>query len=795
MLKNHLKTAFRTLRKNNVYSAINIGGLAISLSAAMLILLWVWDELSYDRMHRQADRIYMLYTTFDAASDQLWPVGPTPLAPYAATEIPAVEAACRINNSTAAVMKPEDNQTFDEIGIHVDTTFFKLFDFRLIEGNRQVPFPNKNSIILTEALAKKYFGHADALGRTVQINTNPAESDRMTPFTVSGIVESFPKNSSIEADFLLPFSIEEDRYTANGSSLDEHWGTFSYPTFFLLKPDAAPLAVAQQLGDLQRRHSDEAFFQTLVYYLQPLSQVHLLDAKGRDRGMQQVRIFAIVAGIILLIACINYVNLITARATRRSKEVGMRKIVGASRADLFWQFITESVVVFVLALLLAIALTYAAIPLYNNLSGKTMIFSLMEPRIWVLFGGTLLSVVLLAGVYPALLLSAFNPATALKGILPGIGRNSSFRKLLVVVQFCCSVVPIIGTLIISRQLEYIRKKDLGYDKENVFRFNQKNFLSRFEAVRTELERQPGIEGVTAASDDISNIDSASGDIEWEGKPAHMANFMINQLSVDHRFPEILGLEIVDGRGFTGTPADTNHILLNETAVAQMGLTEPVVGKPVTFRDKVRTVAGIVRDFHFNHLKLPIGPCVLFVDNLAPLTNMYVKTTNDEAEKALAAVRTLWNRYNNGFAFAYEFLDESYENRYEADIRAGMLFNVFAGIAILISCLGLFGLVTFTAETKVKEIGIRKTLGAGIVDIVLMISKDFLRLVGAALLVAFPIGWWIIERWLENYTYRTAIEWWVFAVAGLAAFAVATLTVCGKSFRAARENPIKALRTE
>ncbi len=792
MLKNYLNTAFRTLVKNKSYSAIHIVGLAVSLCTAVLILLWVWDELSFDRMHSKGDRIYQVSTTFDPTSENMWPVGPVPLAPFAITEVPAIEAACRFSSSEAALMKADDNQAFTESGKYVDASFFSLFDFPLIKGDAQHPFPNKHTIVLTQTLAENYFGDGEAIGQTVLINLDPTAAASKQLFTVTGVLEDFPLNSSIEADFLLPFDLLEEKWP-NG--LNDEWGNFGFPTYFLLRDHADAKRVGKQLADLHRKHNEADIFKTLVYYLQPLKDIHLYDAKGEERGMQQVRIFILVAGVTLLIACINYVNLVTARATRRTKEVSVRKVVGANRGHLFWQFIIESVMVFLMAMVLALGLAMLAMPVYNTLSGKQMAVDLLDSRIWALLLGSLLAVVLLAGIYPALLLSTFRPAQALKGMLPGVGRNSVFRKALVVVQFSCSVVLIIATLVISQQLDFVRQKDLGYDKENIFIFNQRNFVSQFEAIRNELVNQPGVVGVTAASSDISNIGSGTGDIEWEGKPANMASFMVNQIAVDPQFVEVMGLQLAEGKAFAGTPADSGYVLLNETAVKQMGLSDPV-GKSITFRYRPVTVTGVVKDFHFADLKRAIGPCVLFnAGKNAPLGAMYVRAAKGKADQAIAAVGQLWNRYNAGFEYDYRFLDASFDRQYKSDIRAGKLFNMFAGIAILISCLGLFGLVTFTAETKVKEIGIRKTLGASITSIMVLISKDFLKLVGIALLVAFPLGWWMMNRWLDDYVYRTAVEWWVFAAAGAAAFAIAAITVCSKSLRAAQANPINAIRTE
>ncbi|WP_257657291.1 ABC transporter permease [Parapedobacter lycopersici] len=792
MIRNYLKIAFRNLVKNKVYSTINITGLAISLAATILILLWVWDELGYDRMHSKADRIYQLSSTFDITSDNLWPVGPPPLAEFGKAEIPGIETATRLWKSRAVITTINDNHKFTEKGQHVDPAFFEIFDFPLLAGDRQHLFPDNQSIILTKALAKKYFGNNEALGQTVLVNMDPLVAAGERNFTVTGVIDDFPLNSSIQTDFLLPFDLLDEIPGTEGIS--EQWGNFGFPTYFLLKAGTDPQKAAKQLVDIHRKNNESEFFNRLVYFLQPLEKVHLFDAKGTERGMQQVRIFVLVAGIILLIACVNYVNLITARTARRGKEVGVRKVVGANRTHLFYQFITESVLVFLIATVLAIALTYVGMPLYNNLSGKEMEFSLLDTRIWLLFGSTLLAVVILAGIYPALLLTTFNPIPALKGMMAGIGKNSGLRKTLVVFQFSCSIILIISTIMISRQLDYIRQKELGYDKANVFLFPQLNFLSRFEAIRTELERQPGIRGVTAASGDISNMDTGTGDIEWEGKPATMANYMVSYMAIDHKFMDVLDVQLTEGRGLTGTPADSGYMLLNETAVKQMGLKNPI-GMSIVFRDRPRTVIGVIKDFHFNDLKQAIGPCVLFSDSRYALGGMYVKTSGTDASLALDAVKKLWKQYNSAFELDYHFMDESFDNFYKSDIQVGKLFNIFAGIAILISCLGLFGLVTFTAETKVKEIGIRKTLGASVTNVVLLISRDFLLLVGLSLLVAFPVGWWMMNSWLANYVYHTGIEWWVFVVAGTAAFAIAAITVCGKSVKAAQENPIKALRTE
>lgn len=785
MLKNYIKTAFRTLAKNRLYSLINITGLAVSLSAAILILLWVWDELSYDRMHSKGDRIYVAAAAIGKSKDQIWPVTNAPLAIFGKAEIPAIEDACRLSTFNGSMLLEYGDKKFGESSIYVDPNFFQLFDFKLLEGHPDKPFADNRSIVLSKATAEKYFGKEPAIGKVLHVKDGNS-------YKVTGVMEDTPKNSTWQFPLILPFDILAENRPRNPLNAD--WGNLNYQTFFLLKADADAAAVGKQLADIHRKNQPSDFWKDLNYLMQPLTKYHLYSPDGSEQGMKQVKIFALVAVVILLIACINYVNLVTARSTRRSKEVSVRKVVGANKGHLFWQFVSESLAVFFSSMFIAIGLLYALMPLYNSLSGKEMVFSLLDGKVWILFGSSLLAVLALAGVYPALMLSSFNPALALKGIIPGLGKNSGFRKALVVIQFTCSVVLIVATIIISRQLEYIRSMDLGYSKDNIFTFQSYNFRRNYENISQQLEQQPGILGVTTSSGPILNFQSSTGDLEWEGKPANMSSFMINQLSVDRTFPEVMDMQLVAGNGFTGTAADSNHYLLNEMAIKVMGLEDPI-GKPVTFHDRPGIIAGIVKDFHFKDMKTAIEPCILFMDPDWGWNTMYVKTTGNDAKKALTAVEQLWKQYNADYEFNYKFMDESFDNMYKSDIRSGQLFNIFAGIAILLSCLGLFGLVTYTAETKVKEIGIRKTLGASVGNIILLISKDFLKLVGISFVVAFPLGWWMMNNWLDNYVYRTGVEWWVFAVAGFAAFAIAAITVCGKSLKAARENPINAIRTE
>lgn len=789
MLKNYFKTAFRNVAKNRTYSAIAIIGLSISLSTSMLIFLWVWDELSFDNIHQKGARIYKTATAFDSNKDDAWPVTSAPVAVFGKAEIPAIEEACRISEWAGDMVLRYGEKKFNETSTYVDNSFFNIFDFKLLQGNSKNPFPDNQSIIVSQSMAKKFFGTSDAIGKTLT-------DKHQKTYKVSGVMADMPKNSSMHYSLLMPFDILVKNYKNTGGwgSLNTDWGNAGYVTYFLLHAGANIVDTEQRLGATLKKYIKDDWVKNVSYVLQPLRQVHLYRPGGGSSGIEEVKIFMFVAFIILLISCINYTNLVTARASRRGKEVSMRKIVGASKRQLFWQFIHESFFVFIIAAILAIALVALAMPFYNQISGKEMIFSLSDIRIWILFGSTLVATIILAGIYPAVTLTSFKPALALKGIYAIFGNNGKFRRLLVVVQFVCAVILIIATLIISKQLSYVRHKNLGYNTENVFSINQRNFNKRYDAIKQALQSQTGIIGVTACNSDINNVNMTMSPVEWEGKPTDLSNFSIKVLDADPDFFKVMNIKLLAGSGFSGTAADSTHYILNETAIKYMQIVNPI-GKTFTLNGISGVITGIVKDFHFKSMKTAIEPLVIQSGKQARWWNMYIKTTSGQAHHALAAIERLWKQYNPEYAFDFQFIDQSFDNLYKSEIRSGKLFNIFAGIAILLSCLGLFGLVTFTAETKVKEIGIRKTLGAKVGHIIFQLSKDFLGLVGLSFIVAFPIAWWIMSKWLDNYAYRTTIGWWIFALAGLCAFAIAFLTVCGKALKAAQVNPVKSLRNE
>lgn len=786
MFKNYLKTALRNLWKNKFYSSLNIMGLAIGLAVGIMILMWVIDEFSYDRFHRNSKNIYTVISNLPSGDNkQSFDYVPGSIAPYSLREVPGVQKAVRVTpNSDFRLLGYGEKEFVEKKMAYADPSIFTVFDFKLLKGNIKDPFPNNNAVIISSSTAKKYFGNEDPIGKILQ-------ADKKQNFTVQGVMKDFPENSSVKFDILFPFDILIKRFVPNDAwkSLENDWGNYNYMTFLLVSPNADINAIETKLTQLQRKHNQ--FDKGSTYSLQPLEKKHLYAADGSSSALQMVNIFLVIAVLLLLIAGINYVNLSTARSMLRSKEVSIRKIVGANRVQLFFQFIYETAILFIISSVVAIGIIYVSMPLYNELSGKNMQFSLADMNVWAIIGIVILTTLALSSIYPALLLSSFKPLQALKGKLSfGVG-NSAFRKILVTSQFVFSIGLIISTIIIGRQMNYIREKEIGYDKTNVFAFEAGNMQTHYDAVKAELLRQPGILGVTGANELIVNASSITGDTDWDGKKPNQM-FMIHPIGVDKDFLSFFKIPLVEGTGYTGAKSDSTKFILNETAVRDAGIKDPI-GKRFKLWGTEGTIAGVVKDFHFLSLKQKIEPAIFYYSLTNPA--FYVKTTGRDAAKAIAVSKNFWSKYNAGFPFEYNFLDETYDRMYKSDQQAGVLFRGFAAIAIIISCLGLLGLATYTAQTRIKEIGIRKVLGASTLNIFNMLNKDFIKLVFIALVIASPVAWLYMNKWLQDFEYRIDIGWWIFILAGVVALLIALLTVSYQAIKAAISNPVKNLRTE
>ncbi|MFD2872491.1 ABC transporter permease [Mucilaginibacter ximonensis] len=788
MIKNYFKIAWRNLVNRKFYSAINIVGLTVGLAVGLLILLWVKDELSYDRFNSKAAQIYQVNGEVGSGSTkQIWGVSPGPVAAYALKEVPGVLNAVRIiTNYNYSIFNYQDKNLKQDYGSlsFVDDSFFKIFDYHLLKGNLNKPFPDAASVIITESTAKRFFGDADPIGKVLK-------ADSKTPFVVSGILADFPANSSIHADMLFSINLRKKEYANNPyHQMDNDWGNFYAKTYLLVSPNASISAIERKLTQIHRTNYAGMKPTEGAFDLQPLADIHLYNPDGTSAGIQIVKIFAIVALLILLIACINYVNLSTALAILRSKEVSIRKVVGAERKHLFMQFVIETILCFSIALLLALATIYAVMPLYNSLSGKNMQFNLLNADVWKVIGLTITTTLIAASVYPALLLSSFEPINALKGKVSGAG-NATFRKVLVVCQFAFSIGLIIGTIVINKQLNFINRMDTGYNKEHIFSVQLRSMQDHYEAVKAELLQQPSITGVTSGNGSVVTSAGSTTGTDWDGKDPSLS-LLIYSFNMDQDFMKVMKLKLASGEGFTGSKADTANFILNETAVKLASIKNPV-GKRFKIYNVNGKIIGVVKDFHFASAKQPIEPSIFLYRKSS--WQMLVKTTGKDAPAAIAAVAKLWKKYNAGFPFEYHFLDDDYNYLYKSETQTAKLFNVFACIAIFISCLGLFGLATYTAQVKVKEIGIRKVLGASVANITAMLSKDFLLLVILAFAIASPAAWYFMNKWLMAYAYRTSLPWWVIGLAGFTAVVIAFITISFQSIKAALANPVKSLRNE
>lgn len=785
MFKNYFKTAWRNLLKNKFYSLINMAGLTAGLAIGILILLWVQDERSFDSFHKKTPDIYRMELWGGTGnSKQIWSMTVAAMGPLAKNELPEVVEQVRMTaNNSASLYKYRDKSFADERTMFADPSFFAMFDFPLVEGEATRPFPDAHSVVITRQTAKKFFGDGPVLGKVISTENNEN-------YTVSGVVDDLPLNSSIQFDMLMPMELLMQKWRESKIDFNHDFNTYMYLTFVQLKHGVSPAGLPGKLNQIHLRNKPEDT--DADYLLLPLNKMHLYNADGSDAGAQTVTIFTIIALLILAIACINYVNLSTARAMLRSKEVSMRKIVGAAKLHLFLQFIVETALLFLICAVLAVLLVKMAMPLFNQLAGKQLVFDIANGRMWMVTLCTIGATLTASSIYPALLLSSFDPLKALKSKLSISRGDAAFRKALVVIQFASSVILIIGTLVISRQLNYIRHKDLGYDKSYVFSFWMRNMRSSYETAKGELLGLTGVQGVTASTNSIVNMGGISGDNDWDGK-AENQTFIVHPIAVDKGFLSFFKFQLTEGESFTGTKADSTHFLLNETAIKEIGLQHPI-GKRFRLGKTNGTIVGVVKDFHFGSMKQKIAPAI-FYSLPSVLSRMYVRTTGENAAATIQAAAALFKKYNADYPFSYAFLDESFNQLYQSEEREGALFFYFAAIAIVISCLGLFALAAYSTHLRFREIGIRKVLGASVPGIIGLLAKDFVRLVLLGIGIAAPIAGYTMDRWLAAFAYRTDLGWIVFVVAALITISIALITISFQAVKAAVANPVSSLKTE
>lgn len=788
MIKSYFKTAWRNLFKSKFYTLINISGLTMGLTVGMLILIWVQDEKSFDSFHQQSNQIYRLENRVGTgASIQIWEQTVAPIGKLAKDQIPEVKDYIRMTyNGYKSLFQYKDKVFNESKSFFTDPSLFSVFDFKIIEGDKNNPFRDDHSIVITKSTAAKYFGAENPIGKTIVL-------DHQDNLVVSGVINDIPKNSTIQGDIFLSMSFfEKIIYKSNETSetLNSDFHQFMYDTYLLLQNGASTEGLAQKLKQIHLSNkSDDT---DIVYLLEPLKDLHLFHADGTDGGIETVRMFTIIALLILVIACINYINLSTARSVIRSKEVSLRKILGAAKPQLFFQFVVETTMLFLLSSVLAIGLMYLLIPLFNDISNKQLSINLSNMQIWKVLGLTILATLIASSIYPAILLSSFEPLKALKGKISNKMNDVTFRRVLVVVQFTFSMALISGTFIIFQQLKYIQSKNLGYDKENVIAFYMGGMSNHFDAVKNELLKQPDVKGVTRASANPINIGQQTGSNEWDGKQEG-ETMMMRPISIDENFIPFFKMKFAEGNNFTGAVSDSTHFILNETAVQTARINNPI-GKRFKLWNTEGTIIGVVKDFHFASMRNKIEPLVMY-HTAKNMNLIYIKTDGEGTATTLAKAEDLWKSYNKDVPFSYNFLDDSFKKLYQSEDQKMTLFNVFAVIAIIISCLGLFGLSTYTSELRKREIGVRKVLGANIWCVIRLVSIDFLKLVCIAILIATPISWFVMNTWLNDFAYKIELGWIVFALAGLSIGLIALATISFQAVKAALANPVKSLRTE
>jgi putative ABC transport system permease protein len=805
MIKNYFKIAWRNLLRNRAFSAINITGLSIGLASCMLISLYVLDELSFDRFNENADRIVRVVFKGDMNGSKINEAHVMP--PTASTlqaDYPEVMEATRLRQAGEQKVIVNTKQYNGDVMFFADPNIFQVFTLPLIQGDAKTALAQPYQVVLSEATAVKYFGKTDVLGSIIKFKG----SDKATK--VSGVMRNMPANSHFHTDMLMSMgSLPE----AKGDS----WMTSEFFTYLLLRPGTdykqleakLPETVEKYMGpQLQKAMGvTMAEFQKsgnrLMLKLQPLTDIHLFSDFVYDLSpsgdMRYVYIFSAVAAIILVIACINFMNLSTASSSKRAREVGVRKVMGSQKSELVLQFLMESILLTAFAMVLATFLAYINLPLFNRLSGKDLTFEIQTLPVLIpsliVFG---LLVGIFAGSYPAFFLSSFKPITILKGKFTANKNSISLRSGLVVVQFFISVTLMIGTTVVYQQLKFIQNKKLGYNKDQVLILDTWALGQQQNSFRNELLQNPEVAEVSASSYLPAGPSYNNNYMMYADQKS---NDLVNGIryEVDDKYISTMGMELVSGRNFSeqyGT--DSSAVIVNETAAAMLGLKDAAVDHTISRNDNegkktTYQIIGVVKDFHFKSLHEKITPLVMTLGGNSG--NMIVKIKTEHSEMLLSKIKSLWGTYKTEQPFSYSFLDARYDQTYKAEQQTGQILSIFTGLTIFVACLGLFGLATFTAEQRIKEIGVRKVLGASVISVVGLLSKDFIKLVLIAIAFALPVAWWMMTKWLQGFEYKITLAWWMLASASILSVLVALFTVSFQSIKAALTNPVKSLRSE
>ena len=788
MLKSYLKLAWRNLWKNKVFSFLNISGLAIGMASAILILLWIENEVSYDRFHKNKDYIYEAWNrgSFDGKL-QCWNSTPRSLAPALKKDYPEIEEVARSKGGW--FVTSVGNKKLSTEYLIVDPAFLSMFSFPLLQGNIRTALNNVYSIVITEKMSKRMFGDEPPMNKIIQIDRNN--------FTVTGILQDLPTNTRFSFDYLLPWDyMKKLGWDDNMDS----WGDNSYNTFVQLKPHANPETVDAKIKDIIKTHTKGVEQEEV--FLHPMTKWHLYSSfeNGKIAGgeIETVRLFALIAVFILLIACINFMNLSTACSEKRAKEVGIRKVAGAYKSALILQFLGESLLIAFISGVLALLLVQFSLPSFDLLVGKELILPFSNFYFWLFALLFILITGILAGSYPAFFLSSFQPVSVLKGTFRKVQAVITPRRVLVILQFSFAIILIISTLVVVTQIRYAQNRNSGYDRSQlVYHFLTGDLNRNYPLLKNDLLRSGVASSVCRTFCPLTEVWSDTWSLEWQGKsPYDKTDF--DHFSEDEGLVKTAGLKITQGRDMNleEYPTDSSAELLNESAVKAIGFKNPI-GQLIKNGNQTFHVVGVIRDFIQHSPYEPLHP--MFIEgsqthNTFNVVNIKLDTRKSTADN-MAKMEMLFRKYNPDYPFEYHFVDEQYARKFDDTKRTATLSALFAGLTILISCLGLFGLASFVAAQRTKEIGVRKVLGASVINLWKMLSRDFVALIVISLCIATPVAYYFMYEWLQNFEYRTGLSWWIFASAGAGALVITLLTVSYQSIKAAMANPVESLRSE
>jgi putative ABC transport system permease protein len=810
MFKHFFKTTFRNLLKNKSYSFLNIFGLAIGITCAGLIFLWVEDEINFDSNHLKKDRLFIVKTN-DKVDNGVFTHSstPGPLAASMQSTIPAVANTSRVTEGGTSMLFSIGNKSVYASGNYAEPSLFSMFTLPFVEGNAGAAFQQLHSLIITEKTAKKFFGdEKNLIGKTVRM-------DNKQDYVITGVLKDLPENSSLQFEWLAPFQVWYDE----NKEWAHQWNNFGITTYVELKPAADAAAINKRLLNPLydfTTQKNETSVSTVHEFLFSMNDWHLRNDfdNGKETGsgrIQYVHLFTIIAWIILLIACINFMNLATAGSEKRSKEIGVRKVLGAGKNRLVVQFIGEAIFMALFATVVAVFIIILALPAFNLLVQKNLSPGITNPIHFTALLLLALTCGLVAGSYPALYLSSFNPVFVLKGIKVKTGSASFIRKGLIVTQFAVSIVLIISTIIIYRQIQHVKSRDLGYNKNNLLQIDaQADVIKSFISIKQDLLNTGVVENAALADHETISAGNNTSSIKWQGKNPN-SKIVISQRLISAEFMSTAGMHIIEGRDFV--PSDV--VILNDEHIPKDSL-QPfnviitqsmekllgdgsAIGKTMEEPGNTGTskliVTGVVKDYVYGDMYGKSAPVIFY--NIPQEANlMYIRMkANSDAEIALAKIGAVMKKDNPAYPFEYKFVDDQFNAQFLSETLISKLSRVFASLAIIISCLGLFGLAAYTAERRTKEIGVRKVLGASVPGIATLLSKDFLKLVALSCVVAFPVAWWMMYKWLQGYEYRIKISWLIFLVAGVSAMFIALITVSFQAIKAAVANPVKSLRSE